>query len=450
MRVPEHYTTASKAYWFPLDETDILSLEDDIEVDIAIVGGGYSGLSAAYHLKQHDPGLDIALFEAELIGQGASGLNSGQCAPRIGPSIEKQIRELGPDVTAQCYQYSLDAMVRTAVLIKQENIDCDLQQAAQLQVALTASQAETLSRHAKIYKELGFDVSLLKGEPLRSMLPSSPGVLAALKYPAFTLNPGKLCHGLKKAVLDLGARIFERSRITELEIASTIRLQCNRKLIKANRLIIATDGLTCMTGLFRKHIFPVKTFCATSRPLSPMELSRVQGEGVGGFYDSRHMFNFIRFTPDNRILIGGEYHYCDPSLPACQADHEKATANLQTELSRMFPALKGTQLEQTWSGILGCTLDGWPVISPLGASGNAWFVGAWNGHGVALATSSGQIVTECLLGSPQTLRPWMRTRIPGIPSASLARPAISTYLAFQRARDALDGFLYRFAQPAYH
>lgn len=432
-----------ESFWLPRAVYDVAPvLGADRSCAVAIVGGGYSGLSAAYHLKRLRPELDIALFEARAIGFGASGLNSGQCAPRVGPPIERQVRALGEQAAAACYRHSLEAMNQTVALIEREQIDCDIEDTGQWEVALNDRQAALIECRARIYRELGFKVEFVRGEALRRQLPGSPTVTAALSFPAFTLNPGRLCLGLKRAVQRDGVSVFERSAVDAIDIGALVRLRVNGHTVLADRVVIATDGFTPSLGLFRRCVFPVQVSAVATRPLREDERRAIGWSGGQGLYDARHVFNFLRLTPQGQIVIGGEYTYAHPRGNGEASTLERRRARFSENLAHFFPALRGIAFASHWSGVLGCTLDGWPLIAPLSESGNAYYVGGWNGHGVALATASGSVVANLSLGTGRAGIgdfPWLRRGAPGLPGAWLVPWAMSAYLASQRMRDAWEG-----------
>jgi gamma-glutamylputrescine oxidase len=432
-----------ESFWLPRAAYDVApALGANRRCAVAIVGGGFSGLSAAYHLKRLHPQLDIDLFEAGAIGFGASGLNTGQCAPRIGPPIERQVRSVGEETAAACHQYSLTAMKQAVELIEREHIDCDLHETGQWQVALTERQATLLERRARIYRRLGFDADFVSGEALRRELPGSPAIVAALSFPAFALNPGRLCLGLKRAVQRAGVSVFERSAVAQIEIGATPRLRVSGHTVHADRVIVATDGFAPALGILRRCVFPVRVFAMATRPLRPDERRAIGWSGGQGLYDARHVFNFLRVTPQGQIIIGGEYAYTQPNADVDFGPHDRRSKRLADDLRYYFPVLRGIEFESRWSGVLGCTLDGWPIIAPLGDNGNVYYVGAWNGHGVALATASGNVVADVLMRAPTEQRadlPWLRRQAPGLPAAWLAPWALSGYMTSLRMRDAWEG-----------
>src|SRR5262249_1235176 len=203
---------------------------------------------------------------------------------------------------------------------------------------------------------------------------------------------------------------------------------------------VATDGHAPSLGIFRRSVFPVRVFAAATRPLRREEREAVGWPGERGLYDARHMFNFLRITPSGEIVIGGEYAYARPGTEPGAAESDRAGARLARNLAMLFPALRDIGLGRRWSGTTGCTLDGWPLVAPLGERRNAWHVGAWNGHGVALApASSGLLAPLTARGPPSALRrPAVRPRAPRRPPAALVPWAAAAHMASMRARDAWE------------
>ncbi|CAG4903127.1 NAD(P)/FAD-dependent oxidoreductase [Paraburkholderia saeva] len=431
---PARRTDTPSTLWlpFPLDEPTC-AVGADLTCDVAIVGGGLTGLSTALHLKAVEPRLDVVLLDAGRIGYGASGLNSGQCAPRIGPAIERQVKSPGPDFAHAAYAYSLEAMALTTSLANRCEIDCELHDAGQWQVALRDADALTLEKRATIYRALGFDVPLLGADALRASLPDSQRIRNAIAFPARLLNPGRLCIGLKRAALERGVRIFEHTRVSRFA-RDTGALHVRNSMINATRIVFATDGgIGSIDGLdaFRRTVLPVAAFAAVTRPLSSDE-RRVIGWHQGqGLYDTRPMFNFLRPLADGRLLIGGGYRYA----PGEKVDldlHERSAPDLTGQLPLFFPSLGAMTAGSVWHGTLGCTLNEWPVVRALDAERRYWHAGGWNGHGVALAVAAGRDLAHAMAGQvAMPAVPWTSPRAPGLPLA-LARTVLPLYLGWRR------------------
>lgn len=399
-----------------------------VACDVAVIGGGLSGLSMALHLKQCEPGWHVALFEAARIGYGASGRSSGQCAPRIGPAIERQARALGDDVARAAYLYSVEAVEFAGKLVRDFGIDCDCRATGQWQVALRERDALALERRARTYRRLGLDVPLLGAETIRRRMPDSDLILNALGFPALQLNPGLLCIGLKRAARELGVSIFERTPVSRFDVSSGT-LQAGGVTVRAARSVVAVDGVTSSLGIPHRNVLPILAHAAVTAPLTAAQQNTIGWRrGAPGLFDARPAFNFLRPMAGGRLLIGGEYRYAGRVAPMGAPDISVA-ANLAQQLTTFFPSLSGMPIERAWQGVLGCTFNEWPVVRPLDSAHRHWHIGAWNGHGIALSLNAGRELAECMTGRRPPPRPWPRS--PGIPEP-LARFALPIYLAWLR------------------
>jgi gamma-glutamylputrescine oxidase len=394
---------------------------------VAVIGGGLAGLSTAIHLRKISPRLDVALFEAGRIGYGASGLNSGQCAPRMGPAIDAQVRSLGDDAARAAYQYSLDAVDFGAKLASEHGIDCDLDSCGQWQVALRERDARKLERHAEAYRSLGFNVPLVSTTDARAALPDSSRIFNALAFPASLLNPGRLCIGLKRTALNLGVRVFEHARVTRFDRRGGA-FEVDSVRASASRVVLAVDGRVGQLGLFRHAVIPVSACAAVTRVLTPDERAAIGWRQGQGLFDARPAFNFLRPLPDGRLLIGGSYRYGRNALT--ERDLLLAGRNLIEQLRIFLPTLHAVTADAVWQGKFGCTLDEWPIVGPLDDEHRHWHIGASNGHGVALSLAMGRDLAGMLTGNvPLPPRPWIRRHAPGLPEP-LTRIFLPLYLAW--------------------
>ena len=432
---------SAKPFW--LDEQTPTSnvLSQELIVDVAIIGGGFAGLSTAYSLIERDPNLIIAILDAGLIGSCASGANSGQCSPRIGGNILGLLKKYGPEKAAAIYQYSLDLVQYVQHLINKENIQCDLECTGQLNVATTELQAVRLQNQAQTYQNLGFNVPYLDKKKTNDAI-FSPLYKGAIKYvSAFNLNPAKLCTGLKTSVQNKGVWIYENTPVQHIRPGDVTEVVANNHTIRANTVVLTTNAFINQFNLFARQIVPMKTNIMVSDPLTGNELSSLKWKNREGIYDAGQLFSYYRLTKDNRILFGGGYEVFDRKRRDQNnlTPDSKIKTSLLSEFRRIFPSLKELGFPYSWGGKVGMTLDSFPIITKIKDT-NIFYAGGWNGHGVAQATAIGPVLSDLIeqKNSIHTIGwPWIRSNAPKIPPSLIAVPFLKSYMQIMRSLDTI-------------
>lgn len=413
------------------------ALDQTLECDFLVIGGGLSGLSTALHLKKMQPETRVALLEASTIGQSSSGLNSGQCGTRIGPAIEKQVKSLGRTMATNIYRYSQSAMEYAAFLIEEEGIECDLQGSAQWQVALTEKDAQRLVNRANLYQSLGFDIPLIGQKEVRKAFPDSSRIRNAIEFPAYLLNPYKLCLGLMKTALRIGIDLYENTKVVAHKRSRAVEFSANGHHLIYQKAVLAVDGGIAQLSQYAGSVLPIAVFSAVTRSLTPDERHRIGWSNKQGLFDTRPMFNFLRLTPKGGVLIGGEYRYAHLGQLNVQQQRE-CFEQLQQQLAYFFPSLQQIEFEYRWHGIVGCTLDDWPVIGPLKSGSSCYHLGASNGHGIAMSLVAGREVAQAIIGYQQKSHfPWQRSTLIGLGHPTVAQMTLPHYLAWLRSRSQL-------------
>ena len=279
-------------------------LQGEARAEIAIVGGGFSGLSAAYHLIQERPDLDIVLLESEIVGCGASGRNTGILRPGVGGTILDLCRHHGQEGARRLYQASLGAVEHVRDMIRGERLACDLEDPPHLKLALTTKQAGLLQREAEMLARLGFTAEYSDAAQVADLAPIRS--CGGLCYPqGGQLNPALLSRELKRIVIERGVRVYEKTPVASITPGKTTHLELSRGTLVANRVILATNAHTPQLGMLSGQIIPIQTHVSVSEPLTATQLSGLAWEGRRSLSDKRHIFNYYRLTRDNRIMFGG-------------------------------------------------------------------------------------------------------------------------------------------------
>jgi glycine/D-amino acid oxidase-like deaminating enzyme len=390
-------------------------------VDVAIVGGGLSGLSAALHLLDRRPGARVVVIEAARVGAGASGRTTGMLSPGVGQSLAALVRRLGRERARALYFATLAAVREVEALVGREGIDCELAMTGQLVVARSSATRARLEAQAVLLEELELPGERLSDDALARRLRLGPIVAgvgpAALRLPvAGTLHPGRLIAGLAARVRERGGIIWERARVHAIGEPRPVRLTLDRGEVIADEVVVATAGYTPALGLLRGRVLPVHLQALVTEPLDSASRAVIGWDGREGVIDGRRLFDYYRLTRDDRVIFGGgapRYRWGGRTDPGHDG---RALAGLERALSRTFPAGARLRVAGAWSGVIGYVADALPAIQRArGRSGVVHVVG-WCGHGVALSVASGAWVTSLLCdgATPQDL-PWFRDRPPLVP-----------------------------------
>lgn len=404
---------------------------DRIEADVAVIGSGLTGLSAAYHALAARPGLRVVVLEAERLGHGASSRSTGMLTPGIGQNLAGTVQRFGPERASAMYRVSLEAVQYVGELARREGLDIDLRMTGQLVVAHGPSGRRRLASQARLMETLGLlcepltDRDLDQRIRIRLDAPggSSDGP-AALRFPiAGTLHPGRLLAGLAQAVVNRGGRIVEQARVVGLSRGAPAEVRlAGGATVQAERVVVATSGYSS-AELNPQHgrLVPLHLRVLLTEPLSPDQLAELNWRDREGVIDSRRVFHYFRLTDDDRILFGGgrPRYFWNGRLsppPAEGPDLERLAAAFR----RRFPSLAGLPIARTWTGVIAYTLDALPVVAPAPGYERVVFAGGWCGHGIALGVYSGRWVEPLLRSSePPEPYPWFRPRAPLVPPEPL-------------------------------
>lgn len=419
------------------------------EVDVAVVGGGLTGLSTALHLMRARPEWAVVLLEADRIGAGASGRSTGIVGPGVGNGIGSLLRRFGPQAARGAFRYSQDAVDTLVKLAHDERIECDLTPGAHLICAATATQAARLERQRRLFARLGLAVAPVTGEELARRAGHDRYYFALEYQPAVLVNPFKLSLGLADAAVRSGARVTEDSRVTSISAGPKgVRLEVgSRGWIRARMAVIATDGYTPPFLPHGKRLFPVRTHVLATRPLSPGERASLSWAGSDAVIDQRMFFSYYRLDAGGRLLFGGG-PVLNPAAGPLASEH--IWHQLERELRGLFPVLRGIPIEFRWSGITSSTLDSLPVVGGVPGQPGVFFAGAWRGHGLALSVASGGCLADQLAhGTAGAGLPWHRSRTGNPPLGPLRTPAVASYVRVFDTADRIGGLADRM-RPARH
>ncbi len=377
-------------------------LQEDIEADVAIIGGGFTGLSSAYYLKEADPGLKVALLEAEVVGYGASGRNGGFSMPLLGWDITYLLyvfKERG----IKAHHFMLDCVRRTRDMVLKEAMDCDLEYNGLMVLARNSFQMRQLERNRKDFERAGVsDIEILTGNDFKDRLNSAWHIGALYEPDTAILNPAKLAREMKRAVEQKGVKVYERSPVTRLQPGDTVRLETPEGSVKSNQAVLCLNAFGQRLRVRPYTYAPLYTYIILTEPLSDDLYHEVGWSRREGIEDKRQLVHYMRLTADNRILLGGrDAPYFFGNKSEGKEKHGKIFQGLEDDLRGMFPALKNTRITHRWGGPVAITLMFVPSFGYYKGHKNIAYGTGYCGHGVALSTSAG-IITRELLQNPDS------------------------------------------------
>jgi glycine/D-amino acid oxidase-like deaminating enzyme len=376
-----------------------LPLAPDIpaETDVAIIGGGFTGLSCARTLAK--AGVSAAVLERETIGWGASSRNAGitGCGLKAGaPTIFKKY---GEACGRKFWQASLEALELIKELIYEEGIDCDWQQNGDLCVAFKPSHYENFKSKIEWHqKNLGHKLELVSPASLSSEIGSSAYFGGVVDYHGAGLHPAKLVFGLAQVAAGYGAQLIEEAGVFKIEkTAAGYTLRTIKGDIQAKEILVATNGYTDqLVPKLKPRIFAGGSYSIVTEVLSPELQAEISPKGRV-FWDSKWFLNYFRLTPDGRLLWGGRNNL-SPTLDL----HESAKM-LTTGMLKAFPQLEGIPISHTWTGQLGLTFD---LMPHIGRINGIYYALGHGGHGLHTALLLGREVARLLTGE-KTSSPFM-------------------------------------------
>jgi glycine/D-amino acid oxidase-like deaminating enzyme len=397
----------ARSYWFDTSEPyqPQEPLRGDVAVDCCVIGGGVTGLSAAYHLKRLDPAARVALLEAEVIGFGASGRNAGQLIVQFGGGDwPSQLRRYGAGRIGEGWAYVHDGIRLIEDLIAREGIDCDYAPTGYLKATLKTGGAAQLEAYRRFLGAIGQTAFFDPVEDLEGEL-SSPHLGAAIfDRRGGQFNPLKLVRGMRQAALRYGAQIFENSPVAEIQVTpSRILVQTGGGVVRCEKLILAANGFThLLEGVERLGLgqtqTPLIVKATVTEPLTPAQWAMAGWPRRCAVNVVSDLFFSFAPTFDGRLLYVGGYYATSPRHGEIRPEIQWRLKEEGPEhLSSFFPKLPGLRTAQTWGGPISITTD---LIPHVGATEDPRIVygcGCW-GNGMPLGAQNGLTLAEMSLG----------------------------------------------------
>jgi len=381
------------------------------KVDVAIVGGGFCGLSAARVLAQR--GVRVALLEAESLGWGASCRNGGMVLTGMKLPVPTLIKRYGREVVRRMYAASLESIDLVERIVKEEEIDCDFSRCGHLEVACKQTHFDDYATAAaRIKSEFNHELRIVPKNALQSEIGSEIYFGGMVDETSAGVNPARYVHGLAKAAQRHGACLFDHTRVTSVSsqrngAGGSFRVETSRGTLLAKEVLLASGAYTTSaTPALRKKVIPIGSYIIATEIL-PDSLAAQVSPRNRMIYDSKHFLYYYRLTPDNRMLFGGRAAF----FPESESTVRESAELLRRGMIEVYPQLRDTKVEYVWGGTLDFAMD---VMPHSGKIDGMHFAVGFAGHGVGAATWMGAKLAGVICGDPDD-NPFSRIAFPGAP-----------------------------------
>jgi glycine/D-amino acid oxidase-like deaminating enzyme len=382
--------------------------DNNAKADVAIIGGGLTGLGAAYHLKKKCPDKHIVLLEAARCGYGASGRNGGILQDFDNTLIMEIYQKKGPEAARQYFDIDEQGPTLVRSLIKNNGIDCDLEESGLIELALDESDMNKLVKYQENWKSLGVSSRIMNQAEISREMMSERYCGALHKSRAAILNPAKFALGLKSASKDMGVEIFECSKVVSIEPGKTLHIETEFGNITANALVLATNAYSHKIGYFQNRIFPLGTYILATQPLSEDQMASIGWTGREAMFDIRPDCNYFRLTADNRIVFGGGLSSYFYGNGLSSGNYKPSLEKLESDFFKTWPHLEGIKITHRWGGTLAMAMNFHPTIGCMGDNRNIYYGVGYSGHGVSWSQLAGKIISQLYAGEETELTRFAR------------------------------------------
>jgi len=400
-------------YWLTTAEFPSVDVSRPLPeiLDVAVIGSGFTGLSAARTLARR--GAKVAVFEAETIGWGASSRNGGMVLTGMKLGVKKLISKYGRELTRRMYAASLASIDCVEKIVEEEGIQCDFSRCGHLEVACKQKHFDGYETQAELIEvEFNHQLRVLRRSDLSSEIGSSIYYGGMVDETSAGCNPARYVAGLGRAAARAGAEIYEHARVNTIERDSRQgelgwKIATTRGTLWAHEVFVGTSGYTnAATPALQKKIIPIGSFIITTEVL-PKALARELSPRNRMIYDSKNYLYYFRLTPDGRMLFGGRAAF----FPENNQTVRRSADLLRRGMTHVYPLLRDARIEYVWGGTLDFAFD---IMPHAGQMDGMYYALGYAGHGVAMATYQGQKMAEMMAGD-QVENPFVGIPFPGAP-----------------------------------
>lgn len=394
-------------------------LEGTVTADLAIIGGGFTGTSTAYYVSRRFPNRRVVLLEAATLANGASGRNGGMMLNWVNGFDDAE-----PEVAARIYQTTQAGIENLCTLIEHHGLPVDYRRDGTVTVYTDPARAEAAHAHVEDQNRVGIPTQFLDAAALRKLLSVDHGCGAVFDPGTGQINGAQLVRGLAPVLEAQGVSIYEGSPVLSVREGKTVTLRTPYGEVRADAIVLATNGYTGKLGYFRDALFPLHSHVFATAALTPGQQQHLGWQGLAGFADDFDRISYATMTHDGHLVFGGgsnaaySYLFNNRTIYPGGSGAAYGAANAMEEtLERYFPRAGALPITHRWAGTLGITFDRKPLIGVRGEHHNVFYAIGYCGHGVTLANLAGEILCDLYAGDDSRWRalPFIQARCRRIP-----------------------------------
>ena len=417
------YYAASKNW-----QTDYPKLEGDHHCDVAIVGGGFTGVSAALRLIEH--GYKVAVVEANRISWGASGRNGGQLIDGFVMDLDKFEKKVGKIGAEIAYQMGIESRDVVLERIKKHSIDCDLKFGF-LDVAMNQGDIDDFHEWLEEKQENNYPhkMEFITQENLKQHVGSDKYIAGVVNYGNGHLHPLNLCIGEARAIVDQGGSIFEQSQVKKIKHGENPKLITENGVVHAKKVILAGNAYLRKTEpKLAGAVIPAGSYIIATEPLSESLANELLPSDMA-VCDQRVGLDYYRLSADRRMLFGGLCNYSGRNPKSIKGV-------LQPKMLNVFPQLAGKRIDYEWGGYIGISINRIPQMGRI--QNNTYYVQGYSGHGLCPTHIAGNVIADAIVGDTERFDVFEKVkhiRLPG--GLWFANPALALGMMWFRLKELL-------------
>lgn len=387
------------------DDKNLIPIPE--KVDVAIIGGGFTGLSAARTLAKCN--INVVVLESNTIGWGASSRNGGMTLTGLKLGMGTVLKKYGKEIAQQLFQYSLDSVDTVEQIVKEENIDCGFKRYGHLLTANKPKHFDYLKEEIEFMeREFNHKTKLIHPKDLKSEIGSEIYHGGLIDEISGGLNPAQYVTGLAKAAEKAGVKLCAQAQVTKLERREKrFFIQTKRGNLIAEKVLVGTSGYTSeVTKKLQRKIIPIGSFIIATEKLSD-ELAKELSPNNRMIFDYKHYLNYFRLW-DNRMIFGGRAAF----FPENKKTISRSAEILRNEMMAVYPQLKNIKVEYVWGGTLDFAFD---QMTHVGEDDGIFYALGYAGHGVAMASHLGKTVAQAMIAGNIHENPFAKINFPNAP-----------------------------------